>query len=85
VKTTVEIPDPLYRRAKAMAASQGRSFRALLEEALQARIDHRGGEDRPWLKAFAGMDRDADFREEMQRIAQVIEGEFEQVEPEDRL
>ncbi|MBM3792420.1 MAG: hypothetical protein FJW35_19015 [Acidobacteria bacterium] len=85
MKTTVEIPDTLDRRAKAMAASQGHSFRALLGEALQARVDHRGAEDRPWMKVFAGTDRDADFGDEMLRIAQAIEDEFEQLEPEDRL
>jgi hypothetical protein len=34
MKTTVEIPDELYRRAKAEAALRGRKFREFVEEGL---------------------------------------------------
>ena len=34
MKTTVEVPDELYRRAKAEAALRGRKFRELVEEGL---------------------------------------------------
>jgi hypothetical protein len=35
VKTTVEVPDELYRRAKAEAALRGRKLRDLVEEGLR--------------------------------------------------
>ena len=35
MKTTVELPDDLYRRAKAQAALRGRKFRELVEEGLR--------------------------------------------------
>jgi hypothetical protein len=35
MKTTVELPDDLYRRAKAMAALSGRKFKDLIEEGLR--------------------------------------------------
>jgi hypothetical protein len=35
VKTTVEVPDELYRRAKAQAALRGRKLRDLVEEGLR--------------------------------------------------
>jgi predicted component of type VI protein secretion system len=35
MKTTVEVPDDLYRRAKAEAALRGRKLRDLIEEGLQ--------------------------------------------------
>jgi hypothetical protein len=35
VKTTVEMPDELYRRAKAMAALRGRKLKDLVEEGLR--------------------------------------------------
>jgi len=35
VKTTVELPDDLYRRAKAQAALRGRKFKELVEEGLR--------------------------------------------------
>ena len=35
MKTTVEVPDDLYRRAKAEAALRGRKLKDLIEEGLQ--------------------------------------------------
>jgi len=35
MKTTVEVPDDLYRRAKAEAALRGRKLRELVEEGLR--------------------------------------------------
>jgi hypothetical protein len=35
MKTTIEIPDPLLRRAKALAAKQGASLKELVELALR--------------------------------------------------
>jgi hypothetical protein len=35
VKTTVELPDELFRRAKAEAALRGRRFKDLIEEGLR--------------------------------------------------
>jgi predicted component of type VI protein secretion system len=35
MKTTVELPDDLYRRAKAMAALRGRKLKDLVEEGLR--------------------------------------------------
>jgi hypothetical protein len=42
MKTTVEIPDDLYRRAKSRAAESGQSFRSLLVDALRARLCGQG-------------------------------------------
>jgi predicted component of type VI protein secretion system len=39
MKTTVELPDDLYRRAKAEAALQGRKLKDLVEEGLQLVLD----------------------------------------------
>ncbi len=39
MKTTVDLPDDLYRRAKAEAALRGRKFRELLEEGLRLVLD----------------------------------------------
>jgi hypothetical protein len=38
VKTTFDLPDPLLRRAKAVAAAQGRPLRDLVAEAIEARL-----------------------------------------------
>lgn len=39
MKTTVEVPDDLYRRAKAEAALRGRKLRDLIEEGLRLVLD----------------------------------------------
>jgi len=39
MKTTVELPDDLYRRAKAEAALQGRKLKDLVQEGLQLALD----------------------------------------------
>ncbi len=39
MKTTVELPDPLYRQAKAEAALRGRKLRDLVEEGLRLVLD----------------------------------------------
>jgi predicted component of type VI protein secretion system len=39
VKTTVEMPDDLYRRAKAEAALRGRKLKDLIEEGLRLVLD----------------------------------------------
>jgi hypothetical protein len=41
MKTTVELPDELYRRAKAEAALQGRKLRDLVEEGLRLALETR--------------------------------------------
>jgi len=38
MKTTVEIPDPLYRQAKIRAAEQGTSLKALMLKALEQEL-----------------------------------------------
>lgn len=37
-KTTIELPELLYRRAKVLAAQEGRTFRSLVVDALEAEL-----------------------------------------------
>ena len=41
MKTTVEVPDDLYRRAKAEAALRGRKLKDLIEEGLRLVLEAR--------------------------------------------
>jgi hypothetical protein len=85
MKTTVEIPDPLFRRAKARAAERGQSLKQLFAEALQQKLAGARGaatEDEPaWMRGFSGLRR---LRSETRRIQARVDEAFEAVEPEDR-
>src|ERR1700747_2145983 len=43
VKTTIELPEALFRRAKSMAAQEGVTLKKLLTEALESRLYGRAG------------------------------------------
>ena len=80
MKTTLEIPDALFRKAKSAAAEQGIPLRALVSAALEEKLSARKTEDKPWMKAFGKL---RDLRKETARIDRIIEEEFEKIEPED--
>jgi hypothetical protein len=80
VKTTLEIPDALFRRAKSAAAEQGIPLRELVSRALAEKLRSRGNEDKPWLKTFGKL---RDLRKETARIDRIIQEEFGRIEPEE--
>lgn len=57
MKTTVEVPDELYRRAKAEAALRGRKLRDLVEEGLRLVLEAPQKTDRP--SSLAGLTKRA--------------------------
>jgi hypothetical protein len=80
MKTTLEIPDALFRRAKSAAAEQGIPLRELVSEALAEKLRESGRESKPWLRAFGKL---RSLRKESARINTIIEEEFGKIEPED--
>jgi hypothetical protein len=80
LKTTLEIPDPLFRRAKSAAAERGIPLRELVSEALTDKLRATGLDDKPWLKTFGKL---RGLRKETARINGIIEAGFGQIEPED--
>jgi len=84
MKTTLEIPEPLFRKAKATAARQGRTLKQLVQEALSekiARVNGASSQQKPWMVLAGGRKH---LHGENRRIERVIEAEFETIEPEDR-
>ena len=82
MKTTLEIPDAIFRRAKTVAAERGIPLRALVSEALMDKLRAQGDSNRkPWMKTFGTLRH---LRKETARINQIIEKEFDQIETEDR-
>ncbi len=47
MKTTIELPDDLYRKAKSMAALQGRKLKDLFEEGLRRIVEAPRNGSRP--------------------------------------
>lgn len=88
MKTTLEIPEPLFRKAKATAAGRGKSLKQYFTEALEEKLrkEHTAKKREPaWMKLFGGLGKTPAMRAEMRRIDRLMEEAFEQIEPEDRL
>jgi hypothetical protein len=81
MKTTVEIPDALFRRAKSAAAERGIPLRELISEALVDKLKPGRTKDTPWMNSFGRLKA---LRKESAHILRVIEEEFETIEAEDR-
>jgi len=82
VKTTLEIPDPVFRKAKARAAERGIPLRQYVTEAVEEKLAAKAplAPEKPWMKSFGRLSH---LHEETVRIQKIIDEEFEQIEPED--
>ena len=79
MKTTIEIPDDLFRRTKATAALRGESLKDFITGALRERLDLQAGRTAPeagWRSVF-GRARP----EEVEPVSERIAEEFEQIDP----
>ena len=86
MKTTIELPDAVFRKAKSKAAERGQSLKAFITEALQEKLSARtvrtAAEQPSWMHGFGKL---RPLRRETARIQAAIDKEFETLEPEDRL
>lgn len=86
MKTTVELPDTLFRQSKALAAARGVTLRRFFTEALEEKLRRsaEGGsaadEEPPWMAGFGAL---SDLADENRRVLEAIEMEFEKLPPED--
>lgn len=82
MKTTIDLPDPLFRKAKSRAAERGQTLKEFFTDALEARLAEEGESAEPgWMEGFGELRR---LRKETARIQGVIDTEFETIEAEDR-
>jgi hypothetical protein len=80
MKTTLEIPDTIFRRAKSKAAEQGIPLRQFVTEAVAVRLKTSPvASQKPWMKHLGKL---KDLRKETVRITKVIEEAFEEVDSE---
>jgi hypothetical protein len=80
MKTTLEIPDPIFRRAKSRAAEQGIPLRQFVTEAVEdkLKVASRPGE-KPWVKHMGKLKH---LHKESERINHLIEEDSEKIDPE---
>ena len=76
MKTTLEIPDPILRKAKVQAAQRGIPLRQFVTEAVQEKLAAAKSTDKPWMKAVGGLRH---LHNENVRIQKLIDEEFEQI------
>jgi hypothetical protein len=78
VKTTLEIPDLLFRRAKSVAAERGIPLRQFVTEAVQEKLKITS-QEKPWMKHFGKLKH---LHKERKRVEKRVEGAFEQIDRE---
>lgn len=81
MKTTLEIPDDLFRQSKATAAMRGESLKDFFNEALQAHLERQAaGADSPrgWQSVFGQASQ-----EEVEPIDRIVADELERIEPDE--
>lgn len=80
MKTTLEIPDAIFRRSKSAAAARGISLSELVTEAVKNKLatEAKAGE-KPWLKPMGKLKH---LHKETIRINALIENDSERIDPE---
>jgi hypothetical protein len=85
MKTTIDLPDELFREAKATAARRGIALREFVRQALEEKLAHRDAyqvRDAPRQWPVPPLDPPLS-RQEAEFFNKVIEDAFEQIDPED--
>ena len=81
MKTTIELPETTFRRAKALAAGRGMTLKRFFTEAVEEQLRRCSNEtETPWMDGFGAL---SDLSDENRRVLAVIEQEFETLSPED--
>ena len=80
VKTTLEIPNTIFRRAKSKAAERGIPLREFVTEAVKDKLaaDAKTSE-KPWVKHMGKLKH---LRKETERINRLIEEDSEKIDAE---
>jgi hypothetical protein len=81
MKTTLEIPDAVFRRAKARAAERGVPLRQFVSEAVAEKLEAGARAGKGERMKLGGALRH--LRKESARIGALMEDEFEKIEPEE--
>ena len=84
VKTTVDIPDVMFRQVKALAAARGVTLRRFFTEALEEQLRRGTGGNHagrpPWMDGFGAL---SDLADEHRLVLDMIDEGFEKLTSED--
>jgi hypothetical protein len=78
VKTTLEIPDALFRRAKSVSAERGIPLRQFVTEAVQEKL-RTTPREKPWMQHMGKLTH---LKKERKQIERRREEAFEQIDRE---
>jgi hypothetical protein len=81
MKTTVEIPDSLYRQIKARAALQGQTIKDFLVDAVRAKLASDKAKPNGktgWEAAFGAADP-----KDVAELQRIIDEDFSKIDPDD--
>jgi hypothetical protein len=78
MKTTLEIPDFLFRRAKSVAAERGIPLRQFVTEAVQDKLK-TSSHERPWMRHLGKLKH---LRKERRQIEKRVEEAFGKIDRE---
>ena len=78
MKTTLEIPDFIFRRAKSVAAERGIPLRQFVTEAVQEKL-RIAPQEKPWTKHLGKLKH---LRKERTRIEERVAEAFEKIDRE---
>ncbi len=80
MKTTLEIPDSIFRRAKSAAAARGVPLREFVTQAVKDKLTPKtSAAEKPWMKLVGKLKH---LHKETARIDRFIEEDFEKIDPE---
>jgi hypothetical protein len=78
MKTTLEIPDFLFRRAKSVSAERGIPLRQFVTEAVQEKL-RTTSQERPWIKHLGKLKH---LHKERRQIEKRVDEAFERIDRE---
>jgi hypothetical protein len=80
MKTTLEMPDSVFRRAKSLAAARGIPLREFVTEAVKDKLSAEAkAAEKPWVKHMGKLKH---LKKETARITALIEEDSEKIDPE---
>ena len=84
MRTTIELPDFLFREVKSTAAKQGVRLKDYITDALRDKLAQSPSPaQKPWMEFCGIAAKDPDLLAEFDQIDKIVEENFGQIEVED--